>query len=269
MSDKFERKVKLDIVTADATMSIDGLRVIFSIKKTRTREQNKSEIKVYNLSETTRSTIKEEGRHVKLYAGYKNDIGLIFRGDIREVFHLKQGADIITTITCGDGDNAIINTFVNKTIKRGTPLIDKLNYLVGLLAPDVQKGKFVGVDGLEGNQTATTFTGTVRDELDRLAEKYDFEYTIENHKLNIVRNKQNTGLSEVISPETGMIEAPIARENNKVEVKCLLNNNLKCNDLFRLESKFIKRDYRIDRLTFEGDTHSSSTWLNKIEGIAL
>ena len=266
---KFERKVKLDIITTDTLIRMNELRIVFNIKKTRTSEQNKSEIKIYNLSETSRSKIKDEGKHLKLYAGYKDDIGLIFRGDIREVYHIKDGADIITHISAGDGDNSITNTSVNKTIKRGTPLIDKLNYLVGLLAPDIKKGKFVGVDGLEGNKTATTFTGKVRDELDRLAEKYDFEYTIENHILNIVRNKQNTGLSEIISPETGMIGVPIARENNKVEVKCLLNNKLKCNDLFRLESKFIKRDYRIEALTFEGDNYSTNTWINKIDGVAL
>jgi len=266
---KFERKVQLDIVLLDTTLRMNELRIIFSIKKTRTREQNKSEIKIYNLSETSRTRIKEQGKHLKLFAGYKDDVGLIFRGDIREVAHVKNGTDIITTITAGDGDNSIENTAVNVTMGRGTPLIQHIDMLVEKLSPDIKKGKYVGIDGLEGNKTATTFTGKVRDELDRLAEKYDFEYTIENHILNIVRNKQSTGLSEIISPETGMIGSPTAREDNKVEVKCLLNNNLKCNDLFRLESKFIKRDYRIEALTFDGDTHSVSQWTNQIEGVSL
>jgi len=83
----------------------------------------------------------------------------------------------------------------------------------------------------------------------------------------LVRNKQHTGLSEIISVESGMLDSPIATEKG-VEVKCLLNNNLRVNDLFRLQSVQLQRDYRIDELQFRGDTHSSS-WYSKIRGVNL
>lgn len=265
---KFNRIVFLKVLLKNEELTIKNLRISFDVKKTRTREQNKSEIKVYNLSETSRAKIKDEGTTVELYAGYSyEDVGLIFKGDVREIVHKREGADIVTMLTAGDGDNALTNSTVNVTVKSGGDLKSYIKILVSKL-DGIKVGKIVGLDGLKGNKTATTFTGTVRDELDRLALKYDFEYTIENHTINIVRNKSNTGLSEIISASTGMIDTPMAKEKGMVEVKTMLNNNLKCNDLFRLESEFLKRDYRIEELTFSGDTHSLE-WSSFLIGASL
>jgi len=201
-----------------------------------------------------------------LFAGYADDVGLIFRGDIREVSHKKTRADIVTTITAGDGDNALRKSVVNTTLASSSSLKEQVSTLASILE-GIKIGKMVGIEGLEGNKRATTFVGSVREELDRLAKKYDFSYTIENHVFSLVRNKQHTGLGEIISVESGMIEAPAATEKG-VDVKTLLNNNLKCNDLFRLESKFLKRNYRIDELIFKGDTHSQE-WFSQVKGVGL
>lgn len=262
----FNRQVIFRVLLKSTLIEIKELRVKFEIKKTRTQEQNVSKIELYNLSETTRANIKTEGESVELYAGYGDDIALIFRGNIREVFHKKESENIITTITAGDGDRAFSSSFVNTTLEANTSLQATIETLVSKLQ-GIKKGKIVGIEGLEGNKTATTLTGTVRDELDRLASKYDFSYTIENEVFNLVRNRQHTGLSEVISVDSGMLDAPIATEKG-VDVKTLLNNNLRCNDLFRLESKFLKRDYRIDELLFSGDTHSTE-WFSILKGVSL
>ena len=262
----FNRRVLFRVLVKNKIIEIDKLKIKFDIKKSRTREQNKATIEIYNLNETTRANIKNEGVTVELYAGYADDVGLIFRGDIREVSHKKTNADIITTITAGDGDNALRKSSINVTMPKSSSLKKHIIELASKLE-GIKIGKIVGIDGLEGNKRATTFVGSVRDELDRLAIKYDFSYTIENHIFNLVRNRQHTGLSEVISVESGMIEAPVATEKG-VDVKTLLNNNLKCNDLFRLEAKFLSRTYRIDELNFKGDTHSTE-WFSAIKGVNL
>lgn len=262
----FNRRVLFKVLVKNKIIEIDKLKIKFDIKKSRTREQNKATIEIYNLNETTRANIKNEGVTVELYAGYADDVGLIFRGDIREVFHKKNNADMITTITAGDGDNALRNSNVNLTLPSNSLLLEQVEMLAEKLE-GIKKGKIIGIDGLEGNKRATTFVGTVREELDRLAIKYDFSYTVENHVFNLVRNKQHTGLGEVISVESGMIEAPVATEKG-VDVKTLLNNNLKCNDLFKLEAKFLSRTYRIDELNFKGDTHGTE-WFSAIKGVNL
>jgi hypothetical protein len=262
----FNRQVLFRVLVKNKIIEIRELRIKFDIKKSRSREQNKATIEIYNLNETTRANIKNEGVTVELFAGYADDVGLIFRGDIREVSHKKTNADIVTTITAGDGDNALRKSTVNTTLPSSSSLKAHINALVFNLK-GIKIGKIVGIDGLEGNKRATTFIGSVREELDRLATKYDFAYTIENHIFSLVRNKQHTGLREIINVDSGMIEAPVATERG-VDVKTLLNNNLKCNDLFRLESKFLKRNYRIDELIFKGDTHSQE-WFSSIKGVNL
>lgn len=262
----FNRQVLFRVLVKGKIIEIRDLRIKFDIKKSRSREQNKASIEIYNLNETTRANIKDEGVTVELFAGYANDVGLIFRGDIREVFHKKNNADMVTTVTAGDGDNALRNSNINLTLPADASLKEQVELLAEKLE-GIKKGKIVGIEGLEGNKRATTFVGSVREELDRLAVKYDFAYTVENHVFNLVRNRQSMGLGEVISVESGMIEAPIATDKG-VDVKTLLNNNLKCNTLFRLESKHLKRDYRVDDLSFKGDTHSSE-WFSYIKGVNL
>lgn len=264
---KFKRYVMVKIYLESEAIEIKDLRISFNVKKTRSSEQNTSEIKIYNLSETTRAKLKDEGKNLELFAGYADDIGLIFKGDIREIYHKREGENIVTTLTMGDGDNALTSSTVNVTLKGGITLKAYIKELVAKLK-DIKIGRVVGLEGLAGNKTATTFTGHVRDELDRLAAKYDFDYTIENHVIDVVRNKSNTGLSEVISVETGMLETATVREDGYIEVKMFLNNNLKCNDLFRLESEFVKRDFRIDTLDFTGDTYGTE-FATIIGGLSL
>jgi len=263
---QFRRGVLFKVRLRQKILIIKELRISFQIKKSRTREQNKLSIKIYNLSKTTQALIKDEGVLVELYAGYNDDIGLIFRGDIREVHHVKKSENTITTITAGDGDNALTKSVVNITLPANSSLVEYIKSLVSRL-DGIKVGAIVGIDGLEGNYTATTFVGSVRTELDRLAKKYDFSYTIDNHIFNLVRNGKHTGMSEVISVESGMLDAPIATEKGVI-VRCLLNNNLKINDLFRLESNMLKRNYRIDELEIKGDTHGSD-WYSEIKGVRL
>lgn len=264
---KFKRYALIKIYLKNETIEIKELRISFNVKKSRTAEQNEAEIKIYNLSKTSQAKIKDEGSNVELYAGYEDDIGLIFKGDTREIFHKREGADVITTITAGDGDNALTSSTVNVTLKGELTLKAYIEQLVNRLE-NIKLGRVVGIDDLVGNRTATTFAGHVRDELDRLALKYDFNYTIENHTIDIVRNRSHTGLSEVVSAETGMLETAVLRENGYIEVKTLLNNNFKCNDLFRLESEFVKRDFRIESVDFVGDTHSTQ-WESILGGVSL
>jgi len=263
----FSRYAILKIFLKEELVTIENLRITFNIKKTREAEQNEAKIKVYNLSKTSQSKIKDEGSHVELYAGYEDDVALIFKGDIRTIYHKREEENVVTTLESGDGDNALVKSTVNVTLKGELTLKAYLKQLVERLE-EIKLGRVVGVDDLVGNRTATTFVGHVRDELDRLAIKYDFSYTIENHIIDIVRNASHTGLSEIVSVETGMLETATVREDGYIEVKTLLNNNFKCNDLFRLESEFLKRDFRIDTLDFVGDTHGDE-WVSILGGVSL
>jgi hypothetical protein len=166
-----------------------------------------------------------------------------------------------------DGDSALRNSVVNVTTKGGTTLKEYVTLLAKKLE-DIKIGKIVGLDGLVGNKTATTFFGDVKKELDRLSLKYDFEYTIENHVFNAVRNNATMGKCTLISPQTGMLDTPSAKEEYRVSVKTLLDNTLFCNSVFTLESEFIKRDFRIDEIEYRGDTHGND-WYCVIEAIDL
>lgn len=62
-------------------------------------------IKVYNLSEDTRSFVSKVNSNVILKAGYASDpeLPIIFSGQIIDVDTKRRGSDQITTINCKDG----------------------------------------------------------------------------------------------------------------------------------------------------------------------
>jgi len=86
---------------------ITDLRINFKIEKSLIGYPNLGNIKIYNLSESSRNAIEEKGLQVQLYAGHADtSVLLLFSGDIINVVHLKTGPDWISEIFAHDGGNA-------------------------------------------------------------------------------------------------------------------------------------------------------------------
>ncbi|MEI6806470.1 MAG: hypothetical protein WCK49_08200 [Myxococcaceae bacterium] len=66
---------------------ISGLDISFFVEKTLTQEANTAEIKIYNLNAVNRKTLRDQ-QHIPvlLKAGYENSVGLLFKGDLTQVF---------------------------------------------------------------------------------------------------------------------------------------------------------------------------------------
>lgn len=76
--------------------------------KSKGSNLNQSEIKIFNLSESTREKITAVNKPVILKAGYElksteDALPIIFVGQISKITTEKQGQDIITTLFCTDG----------------------------------------------------------------------------------------------------------------------------------------------------------------------
>ena len=105
--------LKISSPPADVTKS--GLRIDFKIEKDILGTPNPALIRVYNLSENSRSKIETEFTKIILNAGYEGNEKLLFAGDILYVFHKKTGTDIITEIYAGDAQKSYLQSFFSKT----------------------------------------------------------------------------------------------------------------------------------------------------------
>lgn len=255
MSFLFLRDAEVIIGDQSEAIAVKGLRIYFECKKSRLPEPNKGEIHIYNLSRSTRSKIENEFTKVLVNAGYKDQVGQVFLGDIRNVFHQIEDENVITKIFVEDGGNGWQNGIVNQTVGSGVSLKDTVTRLAQTFT-NVTIGTLNGVDQGKVNDDDVAFSGATKDVLNHLASTYNFNWSIQDGVFETVANNSNTTSQNeafVISSTTGMIGSPSLTEVG-VNVKTLFNNRL-------LPNRFVE----IKAASFEADSGNNFTKMKKTD----
>ena len=293
----FKRKWKVTV----GNMATDSLRVAFRITKTLSKEPNTCDLKIWNLSETSRARVSPndfseknslELQFAKLEAkgkfpciveaGYEGQTvgdATIFSGDTRTVDHIRDRADWITHVQCGDGEKAYQFNHLNKAFsntdfgkiveevgKSLTPNIGNLKDMIakykseGGKMPDLTRG-FVA-------------NGRASDTLASLLKSIGKDFSIQDGALLVV-DPGTAAHSQVfrLSPSTGLIGSPDHTPPEKqgkpatLKCKCLLNSQIVPASTVRIDSEGIKGDFVVQKLDHIGDSHGSE-WVTVIEAWA-
>jgi hypothetical protein len=149
MSDRilYDRGWWLQIATDDEIRTWESpkqagdyaLSIGFKIQKNADLKANDAEITITNLSPAARAFIVKNA-NVELKAGYRDSLGLIFKGAVEFVGHQKQGTDWITTISARDGSIQWREQGISVTFKKDTPVEKVLRKLYETIneAPAIQ-----------------------------------------------------------------------------------------------------------------------------------
>lgn len=267
----FGRKIKLEIFHSGPEdnpksrfraqkTTVEGLDIEFDVVSTIDPDPNQAQITVYNLAKKTRDAIQTAHLGVKLYAGYGDDIALIFSGTTNNITHEKSGSSWITRIYAGDGEKEYLTKKINKSYKKGT----KLSKIIDDLAYEFEYPLLW--DYTQFNQTMLTgvsYVGMIKDVLNSLAADYDFTWYILDDNLEIIARREyqtKYALVPTIRPDSGLIGSPKrivwtevddtkkpkdkrAKENKTnddtekaVQVLSLINPQIKPGRLFKLEA---------------------------------
>ena len=189
---------------------IRGLRMTFAIDKDTTKESNKSEIKIWNLSDASLNLIEQEDLMIELSVGYRDDLGpvRIFIGTLVKCVTKVEnnGKDVCTSIICSDGMLAIRDSILSTSFAPG---VDSLTILratasnMGLaldVAEDVK-----GVVYHDGY----SFVGYAKRSLDVICEAMGATWSIQNNMLQVImRNGITRKQGIVFSPSSGLIGRP-------------------------------------------------------------
>ena len=267
---QYLRKVRLTAGGSGGSISINPggvslheIKIKFSVSKGVSSTQNSAEISIWNLAEKSRNALGKELDNVTLEAGYLppeggGNVGIIFKGQIRDVEHKRDGADIITTISCGDGDKAVRNAVLGKTYPKGTPVKDVVEDLYKELeAEGIDRGEWKFPDDLPDFKRPYTVCGTCKRELDTLSRGRDFYWSLQNETMEIIPGNGYIGGIVMLSPETGLIDTPTITDNG-VKAKALLNPEIRPNRRVRIKSQTLEMnaengEYRVSECTFAGD----------------
>lgn len=256
--------------------NLHELRVAFSVSRGISGSPNEFEIRLWNLNRDHRNSVGRELDKVTLEAGYidEGNIGVIAKGRIRDVQHDRDGPDIITTVSCGDGDKAFRRATISKTIPKGTSVKDVVEELYKEMEKQgIDRGEWKFPDDIRTLKRPYSMCGSCTREMDVLGRGNKFYWSIQNETLEIIPGDGYLpGAMVTVSARNGMVGTPTITDNG-VKVRTLLNPQIRPNRLLRVESEVLEMNgedgtYRISAVDFDGDNQEGD-FLATIHGESL
>ena len=104
----------------EKALDVSELRVVFEVKQNALGQPGVLHLVIYNLSPESEAQIIQEGFHIQLIAGYQAQYGIVFDGDIIQVFRNRDdGIDYKLEVIAADGKNWMGLNFVRTTLAAG------------------------------------------------------------------------------------------------------------------------------------------------------
>ena len=211
----FDRQIRAQIFSPDSTftdytneLTIENLRIEFSVNKTFSSSTNTCSLRIYNLSQEKRNILVEEGSQVRLFAGYRLNAGtqLLFVGDVSNISHTFAQPEIISTLTCLDGETTLYNTLISVSFSERTPIRDVIQYIANRFSVNI--AYFAQTENKIYNSGFSDTDYGFR-LLDNACSALNLRWSIQNGDLYILNKDDGTIKPPVeISSFTGMVGIP-------------------------------------------------------------
>jgi len=283
---QYGRNYRLTVTDVDGnSKEISGLHIEFEITKSTLSFPNLARISITNVSKDTLSFIQRKFNNVRLDVGYGEDIGLLFKGEIRNVFQPRNSTETYAVIYAGDGQASWQNSIFNKSFTGNISSGDAIREVIDSFNLDI--GKLEGLPSAKDKIRGQTLSGASKDIMDKMAEEYGFTWSIQDGE--IITTPLDTPISNfeavVLTSSTGMINSPVITEVG-ADVSSLLNRNLVPNGVFQIKSEsadtslsniFLRESiprtsaegfYKVQEVTHRGDSRRGD-WLSNIKGITF
>lgn len=290
MSELFNRAVQVTIGQRDKDgIQIRNLRISFSVEKTNEKQPNPAVIKIWNLSRQSRAIIEQRKAAIILEAGYgewrsdtlgnerfSGDLKKLFTGDIAQVVTERSGADIITTIEAGDGEQAYNFARMDASYKPGTQVGQVMDGILSSFG--LTRGSVLGLNQNDQFQNGLSLSGPTRDHMSAIAQRQGLEWSIQDNQLQILPPTEGTEQEAVLlNQATGLIGSPyktvivnqdlLQKKDGKnaasgVQVRSLLNPELRPGRYVKVESHLVNGVFRVRSVTHAGDTHAGEYYSN-------
>ena len=215
------RKCTLIVSGGDGNgLDLSQLRVTFTVEKTDNETPNHAQIKIYNLTKDTENQIINEFTRVTLQAGYQENFGVIFDGEIVQSKRGRDnGTDSYVIIEASDGDSAYNYAIINTTLAAGSSQSDHVNAVAKAMG--INKGSTVTKK--HTLPRGKVMYGSARDVMRQSAKANGQSWNIQNGKLQLLSyHDVLPNQAVLLNSQTGLIGG--AEQSTKgVKVKALIN----------------------------------------------
>ena len=274
MTQLIDREIEVNIgglLIASADAGEPVLRMSFNVTKTPDSSPNKSELKIWNLSEDSRSMLQEQDRLiVTIKAGYRDFSSQIFFGDMRFASSVRDSADWVTAVQSGDGAKQYKSARINKSFAAGTLVTDALKAAaesLGVGNGNLSKVIAAGSKrALREFSNGTVLTGKSTEQIDNLAKSMGLEWSVQDGQLQLLEPEQTTQDSAVVlSSGTGLIGSPTAGSKGVVKARSLLQPDIFPGRKIQIDSALIPNSFfKATKVKHTGDTWGSN-WFTDME----
>ncbi|MGE5043010.1 MULTISPECIES: hypothetical protein [Yersinia] len=271
MSTNWMRHFELQILDLNGKgISLSDFKVTFQIEWADTKWPRVANVKIYNLStDTTNKILGQEFSKIRIIAGYDGiapnvdasqvgvvrnipegqegqtddqNYGLIFDGDIRFTVTGKDNITDSWVLIQAIGDHeAFLFARTKTTIAAGYTVADLHNVTMqGFNAFGVTKG-------ITGSMPTTVFPrGRVlynasRNVMDNIAAQCNATWQLVDGQVQMVPEDKYIHEAIVLSADTGLVGMPQQTMGAGVNVRCLINPNIRINGLIQLDQASVYR----------------------------
>lgn len=265
---------------------VKDLQVTFDISKSTNNKNrtNSASIEIVNLSEESLKILDTDYPAAVFSAGYLDTGGAkrLFSGQVTNVSTRKSGTDIVTQIQMGSGYKELNHETLSELVPPGNDVKATIETLRKAIGAD--RGVYNGTNLNNEIINGYPLSGTPKEMLDELSEKYQLDWQLDDGVLYVHDNDraatEQFQLAYVISPFSGLIERPYRVSGDKrrskkdkvkkpgIQMKILLNPDIKAGDIIRLDEGLLKGWYKVDSLRHSGSWRGDN-WITEIKGTSL
>ncbi|WP_379142376.1 phage protein [Paenibacillus sp. sgz500992] len=202
-----------EIMTGNMSFALSKYTMEGSVPFDNDALPNESELRVWNLAQTTINNIKRNGV-LMLNAGYTGDIGIILHGRISAVRTRWEGVDKVTTINVLDSEDLSKREVTEIAFAKGTlasAIIKQMAGYIGL--PVAQMQLYQDYRYQEGY----TAKGKVTDIITEVCKDCRTSCFINQSKLYVRNLRSGADAVFALSPDTGLIGSPEFFEDNGIK----------------------------------------------------
>jgi len=229
----------------------------FNVSRNTLASANTGTFTIKNLKEDTRRSIYQDifdttfFRHIILKAGYKDRMAIIFQGNLRHAYSVRQGTEWNTVMEVFDGGDAIINGFSYFTLPAQTSIKDLLfrvtDDMPNLLGTTI--GTFNGEHsrGISVSENSWNFIQNYISP--------DSHAFIDLEKAYILKlNEYVSGDLLKINSDSGLLDTP-QRFNTYLQVKIIFEPSIIVGQLIEIESleRIVNGTYKVIGISHNGN----------------
>ena len=304
MSRLFNRSYKLtlddiEIEGGGVGSSRYGLDIKFKVESSTKALPNKIDLDVYNLNPDHRNALlKQSGSQVskssrkpvpvQLEAGYADDRGVIFRGDLRNLTIKRDGPDFVVSLSGTDSGHTMNTTQFQKSYGPGTLISTAVQDLVtalGVGTGNLSSFRALSIPGLGSTfPEGHAFSGSADRLLGDLVRRCGLSWSVQKGVLQLKKlHEPVDDQVYYLSAETGLIGTPepeidatvipttsgaprppvAAKRTGLIKVKSLLLHQLYPGAKIVLDSVDFKSGYQIEQIDQSGET-AGNDWYSDL-----